>query len=102
MKKYKLDVVIHDNEKGICMLINAVISEGINVIKKEAEQIVKDKDFTIEIECTWNVKTNVIRIIIVATGTVLRSCRKYLNNITGKHEIKKQQKTAILGTAYNL
>jgi hypothetical protein len=41
-----------------------------------------------------------IPVIIDATGTISKSFRKYLSNITGKHEIRKVQKTAILGTAH--
>jgi hypothetical protein len=55
------------------------------VIKKEAEKILKYKDFTIEILRIWNVKTNVIPVIIEATETISKSFRKYLSNITGKH-----------------
>ena len=50
----------------------------------------------------WNVKTNVIPVIIGATGTISKLFRKYLSNIPGKHEIKELQKTAILGTAHIL
>ena len=48
----------------------------------------------------WNVKTKVIPVIIGATGTVSKSFRKYVSNISGKHEVKDLQKTAILGTAH--
>jgi len=53
----KPDIIITDNEKGTCMLIDAAISGDRNVIKKEAEKILKYKDLTIEIEiqCVWNV-----------------------------------------------
>jgi hypothetical protein len=47
----------------------------------------------------WNVKTSVIPVIIGATGTISKSFRKYVSTITGKHEVKELQKTAILGTA---
>ena len=50
----------------------------------------------------WNVKTKVIPVITGATGTISKSFRKYARNITGKHEIKEQKKTAILGTAHIL
>ena len=72
------------------------------MIKKEAEKITKYKDITIEIHHMWNVKTNVVPVIIWATGTVSKSFRKYLSNVPGKHEIKELQKTAILGTAHIL
>ena len=98
----KPDIIICDNEKGTCMLIDAAISEDRNVIEKEAEKILKYKDLTIEIQRMWNVKTKVIRVIIGATGTITKSFRKYVSNIPGKHEVKELQKTAILGTAHIL
>ena len=54
------------------------------------------------IQRTWNVKTKVIPVIIGATGTISKSFRKYVSNIPGNHEVKKLQKTAILGTAHIL
>ena len=46
------------------------------------------------------VKTKVIPVIIGATGTISKSFRKYVSNITGNHEVKELQKTAILGTVH--
>jgi hypothetical protein len=54
------------------MLIHVLISEAKSVIKKEAENIPKYKDITIEIQCMWNVKTNVIPVIIGATGIIYK------------------------------
>ena len=54
-----------------------------------------DKDLTIEIQRMWNVKTNVIPVIIWTTGTISKSFRKYLSNIPGKHEIKEQSYWAL-------
>jgi len=84
------------------MLIDVAISGDINMIKKEAEKTLKYKDLTIEIQRMWNVKTKVIPVIIVATGTISKSFRKYVSNIPGKHEVKELQKTALLGTAHIL
>jgi len=98
----KPDIIIHDNEKRTCMLIDVALSGDINVINKEAEKILKYKDLTIEIQRMWNVKMKVIPVIIGATGTISKSFRKYVSNISGNHEVKKQQKTAILGTAHIL
>jgi len=82
------------------MLIEVAISGDRNVIKKEAENILKYKDLTKEIQRMWNVKTKVIPVIIGATGTISKSFRKYVSNIPGTHELKELQKTAILGTAH--
>ena len=71
----KPDIIIGDNEKGTCMLIDVAISGDRNVIKKEAEKILKYKDLTIEIQRMWKVKTRVIRVIIGATGTNSKSLR---------------------------
>jgi len=84
------------------MLIDVAISGDRNVIKKEAEKILKYKYLTIVIQRMWNVKTKVIPIITGANGTVSKSFRKYVSNIPGKHEVKELQKTAILGTAHIL
>jgi len=97
-----INIVIRDNENGTCMLIDVAISGDRNVIKKETEKILKYKDFTTEIQRMWNVKTEVIAVIIGATGTISKSFRKYVSNIPGKHEVRELQKTAILGTAHIL
>jgi hypothetical protein len=57
------DITIRDNEKGTCMLIDVAISGDRNMIKKEADKILKCEDLTIEIQRIWNIKTNVLRII---------------------------------------
>jgi hypothetical protein len=84
------------------MLIDVAISGDRNVIKKEAEKILKYKELTIEIQCMWNVKTKVIPVIIGTTGTISKPFRKYVSNVPGNHKVKELQKTAILSTAHIL
>ena len=86
----------------IIMLVDVAISGDRNVIKKEAEKILKYEDLTIEIQRMWNVKTKVIPVIIGATGTISKTFRKYVSNIPGNHEVKELQKTAILGPVHTL
>jgi hypothetical protein len=95
-------IIIINNEKGTCMLIDVAISGDRNVVKKEAEKILKYKDLTTEIQRMWNVKARVIPAVIGATGTISKSFRKYVSNIPGNHDVKELQKTAILGTAHIL
>jgi hypothetical protein len=44
----KPDIIMRDNEKGTCMLIDVAIPGDRNVIKKETEKILKYKDLIIE------------------------------------------------------
>jgi len=60
----------------------------------------KYKEFAIEIQRMWNLKTKAIPVIIGTTGTISKSLRKYVSNIPGKHEFKELQKTVILSTAH--
>jgi hypothetical protein len=84
------------------MLIDAAIPGDRNVIRKEAEKILKYKDFIIEIQRMWNVKTKVTPVVIGATGTISKSFRKCLSSISRKHKVQELQKTAVLGTAHTL
>jgi hypothetical protein len=84
------------------MLIDVAISGDRNVIKNEAEKILKHKDLTIEIQRMCKVKTRVIPVIIGATGTISKSFRKYISIIPGNHEVKVLQKIAILDTAHTV
>jgi hypothetical protein len=68
--------------------VDVASSRDRNVIKKEAENTLKYKDLTIEIQHMWNLKTKVIPVIIGATGTIPKSFRKYVGNIPGNHEVK--------------
>ena len=84
-------------KKRTFMLIDIAISGDRNAIKKEAEKILKYKNLTTEIQRMWNVKTNVIPVIIDATGTISNSFRKYVSNIPGNHEVKELQKNSHIG-----
>jgi len=66
---YKPDI-IRDKK---CILIDVAISGDRNVIKKEAEEILKYKDFIIEIHRMSNVISKVVPVIIGVTGTTSKS-----------------------------
>ena len=98
----KPDIIIRDNEKGTCMLIDVATPGDRNVIKRESEKILKYKDLVIGIKRMWNVKSKVMPVITGATGTISKSLRQYLTNIAGKHAIKELQTSDILDTAHKL
>jgi hypothetical protein len=71
----KLDIIIHDNKKRICLLIDTAIYGDQHVTMKEAEKVVKYKDLALEIQCLWNVKKKkkVMPVITGATETTSKS-----------------------------
>jgi len=85
------------------MLIDVAILGDRNVIKKEAQKILKYKDLTKKNQRMWNVTAKVIPVTIGATGTIAKALGQYLSNRPVKHKIKElQKKTAILGTVHTL
>ena len=74
------------------MSIDVATPGDRNVIKKEAEKILKYKDVTTEIQRMWHVKAKVIQVVIRATGTTSKSFRQYLNSTPRKHVMKELQK----------
>jgi hypothetical protein len=50
------DIIIHGNGKGTCRLIGVVISGDRNVIRKEAEKILKYNVVLTEVQRLWNGK----------------------------------------------
>ena len=50
----KPDVTIRDNKQETFMSINVAIPGDRNVVRKEAEKILKHKDLIIEIQGMWN------------------------------------------------
>jgi hypothetical protein len=98
----KSNIIIRDNEEGTCVLIDVAIPGDRNVIKKEAEGILRYKDLIIKMQHMWNVKTQVMPVLTGATGTIPKSFRKCLSSVPGKHDIKELQETAVLGTAHIL
>jgi hypothetical protein len=92
------DIIIKNKKDKTCLLIDVAIPSNKNVILKEAENKLKYKYLSIEIQRMWNMKCFVIPVIIGATRIVSKSLQKYLETIPGQHSIDSLQKTAILGT----
>jgi hypothetical protein len=65
----KPGVIIRDKQ-GKCILIDDAFRGDRNVIKNEAEKILKYKYVIIDIQRMWNVIAKVIPLIIGATGTI--------------------------------
>jgi hypothetical protein len=56
----------------VSTLIDVAITEGRNVVQKEAEKKLKYNSMCIEMQRMWNLKCTVVTVIIGATGIVRR------------------------------
>jgi hypothetical protein len=76
MKKYgifrnnKRNIIIRDNEKETCMLIDVANTGDRHAIKKEAIKVLKCKDLTIKTQFMWIVEIKVTPLIMGTTGTI--------------------------------
>jgi len=68
--KNKPDIIIRDYKQGTFMLIDVAITGDRNVIKKEAEKILKYEEFVREFQRMWTVRTKVIPVVTGATGII--------------------------------
>jgi hypothetical protein len=69
-------------------------------VQKEAEKKLKYKGLGREIQRMWNLRCTIIPVTIGETGIVMKSLRKNVESIPGKHSIDSLQKTAVLGTSH--
>jgi len=94
------DIIIINKKEKTCTLIDVAKPTDRNVVQKEVEKKLKYKSLCIEIKRMWNLKCTIVPVIIGATGIVMRSLKKNLETIPGKHSIDSLKKTAILGTSH--
>ena len=79
----KPDIIIHDEEKHECMIIDVAIPTCQNIVKKEAEKVTKYRDLEIELQKCWNLKkVRTIPIVIGALGSVTRGIDGYIEKIS--------------------
>lgn len=93
----KPDIVVRT--PNMCLIIDVAVPSDSNIIRKEAEKIIKYRSLEIEIKRMWSVETAILPVVIGATGRISSSLRDYLDKVPGNHSIGDLQKTAVLGTA---
>jgi hypothetical protein len=70
-----------------CIMIEVVIPADRNVVQKETEKKLNFVSLCIEMQRMWNLKCEIISVIVGATGIVTKGIRKNLETIPGKHII---------------
>ena len=103
IKSNRPDITIHDQKNRTGTFIDISVPTCCNIVRKEAEKIIKYRDLEIETQKCWNLtKIRTIPVIVGALGTVCKGLENSLKLISPKIEYKIIQKTALLGTAHIL
>jgi hypothetical protein len=80
------------------VLTDVAVTGDRNVVRREAE-ILSYKDLIIEIHRMWNVRANVIsHVNNSGDWKRFRIAQTISEQQSGRHELKEQQQTAMLGT----
>ena len=85
-------IILNKNEQN-CLIVDVAIPDDVNVLKKEKR--LKYKDLQIEISRMWNVKTNVVAVVVGALGTRSDNFNKEIESI-----VEDIQNIALNGTAH--
>ena len=76
-------IILNKNEQN-CLIVDVVIPDDVNVLKKVTEKRLKYKDLQIDISRMWNVKTKVVAVVVGALGTMNDNFYKEIESILGK------------------
>jgi hypothetical protein len=91
------NITVRDSEGGACMLIDVAISGDKNVVMREADKILKCREFVIEIKRMFNAKTKMILLIRGATQTSFKIIQKISEKYTGKARNKGNTENRHIG-----
>lgn len=93
------DIIYTDKAENKTYLIDITIPSDYNIGAKEIEKLSKYHLLKKEIARLWNTDTQIIPIVIGATGIVAKSLHRYCNKLEAKINIHIMQKQAAIHTS---
>ena len=75
------DIVLKNKENKTCLVIDITIPLDTNTSVKTTEKLIKYKDFEIEVERMWGLKTTRVLVVMGALGTIKKEMENYSNKI---------------------
>ena len=70
-----------DSDKKTCNIIDIAVPVDAGIVEKEKEKVEKYQDLRREVARLWNVKANVVPIVVGALGVVTPNLSKHLDAI---------------------
>lgn len=93
------DIIVKNYRTKECLLIDVTVPNDNNLINKEAEKKLKYRDLAIETARMWDMKTDIIPIVVGALGAIPNNLAENLHKIPGNQSEGQLQDIAIYGTA---
>ena len=95
------DRVLHDKKEKTCLLIGIAITNDSNFNTRETEKLSKCKDLEIEVSRMWKVRTKIVPVVIVGSGTIKRGFDQNLQLLSGHLLVVTElQKVTLMGTVH--
>ena len=93
------DVIVNDSVNSTCKMIDMTIAWDTNIAPREIEKKSKYKDLKLEIQRMWQMKTEVIPVVVGALGTVKKGMVEYIKKASEKATVTEAQKIYMLESA---
>ena len=97
----KPDIVVKDEKKRECTLVDILVPSDTNIVLKTSEKICKYRDLQIEISRCWTMNTKVVPIVVGTLGTVGKDLSLKLSTLPESPKIYEIQKTGAYGHGAN-
>ena len=99
IKERRPDLVVVDKEKRICQIVDFAIPYDTKIMEREVDKITKYQDLGRELRRLWNMKTEIVPVVIGALGSMPKDLGHWLEVLEIKPRINDLQKSVILHSA---
>ena len=93
------DIIVKDSVNSTCKLIDMTVPSDRNIALKETEKKSKYKDLELEIQRMWQMKTEVIPVVVGALDTVKKDMVENIKKVSEKASVTETQNICMLGSA---
>lgn len=96
------DIIVKNKLTRTCTIIDVAVPMDDHVDRKEAEKMLKYRDLSIEVARMWNMKVEVVPVVVGSLGTISKQFTRHLSRIPSSLNANQIQNIAIYGTAHIL
>ena len=93
------DIIVIDKKERKGLIIDIAVQADVRVEEKERGKVEKYQDLKREIGRLWNLKVEVVPVVIGALGSVTKEFDRWIEKLGTTFNVGVVQKTALLGTA---